>query len=674
MPYCPLCWGRRGLVLMLALVPAMVPTAAGAQVDEVQLARRIADVSAIGAAEYGSGVVDGRVVREQELAEARLFLSEARSLATGLPSDQRDSALPHLDYLIALVDALGPESAVQASLARMRAGLAAAVGTDLDAYPTAAPSLVRGELLYGRVCAVCHGAGGAGDGAAATALDPPPSDLSDGVALRAVSLLEMVRKVNVGVAGTAMPAFGEQLDVFDRWSVVLYAAGLRYRSDDVERGRHAVAGCRSCAVVASDLSRTAPLADDTLALLLGAMLHGHADSATVQGAMAYARVAGAREHLGSSRELAALRVAERTAELVERALASAADGSFAEATQLALDAYLTFEGIESAVRARDGAAARTVERAFVRYRAAMAPATAVADRQTAHDEAHRAIRLAVETLTRRTSIAALFGQSLVILLREGLEAILIVGALGAFLVRAGASARRADIALGAATAGIASLATAGLLVTVFRAAAAHREALEGLTMVMAALVLFWVSYWLVSKIEIRKWQEFVRARMSSALASRRSWAVAGVAFLAVYREGFETVLFYAALLTSTDEGAASVAAIAGGIGAGALVLALVYHAMQRWGVRLPLKSFFGVTSAFLYLTAFSFAGQGVAALQAAGLIPATPLSWLPAVPALGIFPTFQTFLSQLALALALLGALAWVFWLEPRTAAVRAAS
>jgi high-affinity iron transporter len=166
----------------------------------------------------------------------------------------------------------------------------------------------------------------------------------------------------------------------------------------------------------------------------------------------------------------------------------------------------------------------------------------------------------------------------------------------------------------------------------------------------------------------------VRTRMSMALRSRRSWALAGVAFLAVYREGFETVLFYAALVTSTDGSAGALAAVAGGAGVGALALALIYHAMQRWGVRLPLRPFFGVTSALLYCMAFSFAGQGVAALQVAGLIPATPLAWLPAVPALGIFPTFQTFVTQLTLALALGGALAWVFWLEPRMAAVKPVS
>lgn len=666
--------GRLGIVLVLGLATGTIPTTLSAQTDEIALARRIADVAAIAVAEYGAGVVDGTVVREEELDEARLFLAEARRLAANLAPATGDAARAHLDRLVTGVETLAAESAVLEALDALRVELAAAVGADLDAYPSTAPSLVRGELLFGRYCAECHGVAGSGDGRVAATLNPPPTDLSDRAALRSVPLLEMLRKVNVGVAGTAMPAFGDGLDLLDRWSVALYAAGLRHHPDDVERGRRAVAGCGTCTAFASDLSATAPLSDDDLTLVLGGMLHGEPDSTALAAAAAYARIAAAREHLGSSRALAARRVAQRTWDLVDRAVVSAAAGEFEEASQLAFDAYLAFEGIESAVRARDAAAARAVERAFAEFQVALAPAATAVARDAARDEVHVAVRGAVDALAERSSVPALFGQSLVILVREGLEAILIVGALGAFLVRAGAAERKADLLAGVMAAGLASLATAGLLVGVFRAAAAHQEAIEGLTMVLAALVLFWVSYWLVSKIEVRRWQEFVRARMSAALRSRRSWALAGVAFLAVYREGFETVLFYTALATSTDGSAASYAAVAGGAGVGALALAMLYLAMQRWGVRLPLRPFFGVTSALLYGMAFSFAGQGVAALQVAGLVPATPLAWLPAIPALGIFPTFQTFVSQLVLALALAGALAWVFWLGPRTAAVRSAS
>lgn len=147
-------------------------------------------------------------------------------------------------------------------------------------------------------------------------------------------------------------------------------------------------------------------------------------------------------------------------------------------------------------------------------------------------------------------------------------------------------------------------------------------------------------------------------------------ALAAVAFLAVYREGFETVLFYAALF-ATGKGPGSAAAVTAGILMGFGVLCVVYYAIQRWGMRLPLKPFFGVTGALLYLMAFSFAGQGIAELQAAGMVPATYLRWAPSVPALGIFPTTETVAVQAVLALAVVGALAWVFVIEPRMAGER---
>jgi high-affinity iron transporter len=277
----------------------------------------------------------------------------------------------------------------------------------------------------------------------------------------------------------------------------------------------------------------------------------------------------------------------------------------------------------------------------------------------------QALDAAVTVLTATASPRALFVQSLIILVREGMEAILIIGALVAFLVRAGAPERKRDIGLGVLAAVVASLLTAAAFATLFRAAPAQQEVLEGVTMLAAAAVLFWVSYWLVSKVEARRWQQFVGGQMKRALGSGRAWALAAVAFLAVYREGFETVLFYAALFTTSDGTAAATGGIVAGIVVGVVILAAVYLGIERYGVRIPLKQFFVVTSALLYLMAFSFAGKGVAELQEAGVISITPLDWLPSLPALGIFPTYQTFVTQLFVAAALAGAIVWVFLVEP---------
>ena len=245
-----------------------------------------------------------------------------------------------------------------------------------------------------------------------------------------------------------------------------------------------------------------------------------------------------------------------------------------------------------------------------------------------------------------------------------------IGALMAFLVRTGNAHRRRDIHLGVAAAVLMSLLTAAALETVFALSRSHQEGLEGVVMLLAAATLFYVSYWLLSKLEVAKWNRFVRGKLERALTRGSALALASVAFLAVYREGFETVLFYKALAVSG--GAGDWAPISGGILAGACVLGIVYLAINRFGVRLPLKPLFGVTGALLYYMAFVFAGKGIAELQESGALSLTPLGWAPRVPALGMYPTAESVVVQLFLLLLAAIGVAWIFLVEPHRAKVPA--
>jgi high-affinity iron transporter len=257
----------------------------------------------------------------------------------------------------------------------------------------------------------------------------------------------------------------------------------------------------------------------------------------------------------------------------------------------------------------------------------------------------------------------LFFQSFILLLREGLEAILVVGALITFLVKTGAGDRRRDIHVGVGAAIGVSLFTAFLIETVFRLSQARQELLEGFTMVAAAVMLFYVSYWLLTKVEVAKWNAFMKTQIRNALSSGSAFALASVAFLAVYREGFETVLFYKALMVSG--GAGSLFPILAGLALGSLVLVVVYVAINRFGVRLPLRPFFTITSTFLYYMAFVFAGKAVAELQEGGLIGTTRVLWAPRIPALGIYPTVESLLAQATLILLAIVAVAWIFLIAP---------
>lgn len=251
---------------------------------------------------------------------------------------------------------------------------------------------------------------------------------------------------------------------------------------------------------------------------------------------------------------------------------------------------------------------------------------------------------------------AVFMQSFLILVREGFEAMLVVTALAATLRRSGAADKVGVVTQGVGWAVAASLATAWALSSLVDLSGKGREAMEGGTMLLAAVVLFYCSYWLFAKREAVRWQRYVQGRVERALSGDRLFALGFAAFLAVYREGAETVLFYQALAADS---AGHHVALAAGLGAAVAALALIYLAMTQLSVRLPLGLFFAGTAALLYYLALAFAGKGVVELQNGNVLPATPLAGWPSIGWLGVNPTAEGMAAQAALVIPLLAALAW---------------
>lgn len=324
--------------------------------------------------------------------------------------------------------------------------------------------------------------------------------------------------------------------------------------------------------------------------------------------------------------------------------------------RIAFAAYLTFERVETGIRVRDPQLATGLEADFAELRARTphaTPAELAAVRSRLLGSLERAERL----VTGRTSRPYLLTQSLVLLVREGFEAILIIAALLTFLTKAGAPERRREVALGAWAAVGASAVTAVLFELLIEITPRGREALEGITMLLAVVVLFYVSYWLFSRIAVDKWNLYLKGKMQAALSSGSALALTSVAFLAVYREGVETILFYKALLLSGGPGGAG--PVAAGVALGAVVLVALYVAIMRLGVRVPMKPFFAITGVMLYYMAFVFAGKGIAELQEARILGTSVIRWLEwlRVPFLGIYPTVQSLTLQGVLLLLLVIAL-----------------
>ena len=245
---------------------------------------------------------------------------------------------------------------------------------------------------------------------------------------------------------------------------------------------------------------------------------------------------------------------------------------------------------------------------------------------------------------------ASFLPAFLILIREGLEAILVLVAIIAYLKKSG-NEKYLDTVYNAMIAAIiVSFVTAYLFATIFEstAAGAGREVLEGATALFAVVVLLGTSAWLGQKADSKVWQQYIQGMVDKSMTTGKAKALALAAFLAVYREGAEVILFYQALFNNT---ATDVDMIWYGFAAGCAVIAILFFALQHGVLRIPLKPFFLFTSVLMYLLAITFAGGGIRELQEGGVLGQTQIESLPipTIDILGIYPTVETFGAQLLL-------------------------
>jgi high-affinity iron transporter len=340
--------------------------------------------------------------------------------------------------------------------------------------------------------------------------------------------------------------------------------------------------------------------------------------------------------------------------LLDAASTATAQGdSSTAATQL--DAFIrAWPAIEGAVATKSQDAYEVVESEMGRARAALKaqPADlATAEAAITRMREELAQFSAAQTYTWFDAAA--------IVLREGLEALLVIVALLAFLRKSGNTDKRGWIWAGGGLGVLASIATAFILQAIFSrvSAGANRELIEGITGLIAAGLLFYVSYWLHSKASLGAWKQYIDQRTTQALARGSMAGLALLAFLAVFREGAETAVFYLGMAP-----AIALRDLLLGLAVGVVVLIAAAVLMLIVGVKLPLRPFFRIAGLLVYYLGFKFVGTGLHALQIAGVIPTTSIPGVGSNPVFdffGIYPTWQTLLPQAAL---LIGALlAWLY-------------
>ena len=617
-------------LILLALALCLSVTA-NAEEPDVRTTWRLLDYIAV---DYASAVSEGRVADEFEYREMVEFSDVVARQIAALPDTKDNQALiRRSDQLRALIANKEPAERV----GRLARALAASL---LTAYPvplapSQAPDLDRARTLFAQNCASCHGAAGSAPPAAMQALDPPPIDFTDIDRARQRSAFGLYQVITQGLEGTSMASFASLSDK-DRWALAFHAGSIAF--EDVAKGERIWREDDGIRQLVPDLETLAALTPESLAEQIGE------DRALA--VMAYLRANP--DAVGQANDAGSLAFVRDT---LDRSLSAYRAGNREEARQLALSAYLDgFEPLEALLATRDGGLMREVEQALGQFRAGIESGANPSELQQLRARIDSLLARAEEALApEAASEISTFLGAFTILLREGIEAILVVIAMIAFVKKS----HRFEVLpyvhggwIAALLAGVATWVLATYFVSI---SGASREMTEGIGALLAAVILVSVGIWMHGKSQAEEWRRYIQEKMGKALSRGSAWFLFGLAFVVVYREAFETILFYAALWNPQSSGII----LAGALSAVAL-LALIAWAMLRYSRKLPITQFFRYSAILIAILAVILAGKGVGAFQEAGVLSATFIAGLPRLAELGFFPTVETIGAQLLTLLALI--------------------
>ena len=239
--------------------------------------------------------------------------------------------------------------------------------------------------------------------------------------------------------------------------------------------------------------------------------------------------------------------------------------------------------------------------------------------------------------------------SMLILLREGFEAILIVGAIIAYLRKSGNEKNLPSVYKGSLIGILASIVMALILISLTKfgfQSGQGQEVVEGVTMFIAVAVLFYTSNWMISKAESKAWSNYIQGRIQTSIDKKSMFGLSFTCFLAVFREGAEVILFYQAMFLGSSSAGGTVMAVILGILVAAVLLVFVYKAIIITGKKLPLKPFFYATSILMFVMVVAFVGGGISEFVDAGWISPKVLEGVPTISILGLFPYAETLIAQ----------------------------
>lgn len=624
------------IIFSLNALPAMAAHGSGAAADkQVLTVLHLLDYVGV---DYPSFVINGKITNPAEYAEQKEFAAEViRGINTLPERPAKEELQEKAQALLTAILNRSEGSVVRMQTTALAAGLTRAY--PVTQAPAAAPDLQAASRLYASHCASCHGVSGHGDGPLAAGLNPPPANFHAPERQNPRSVFAFYNTISLGVPGTAMRAYSE-LPSQQRWGLAFYISQLHFTDAQRAQGK---------ALWEVQGALTQPL--DSLAKLTQATPNAMRKAGGDEGVALLAWLRHNPAAVASTK----LDPISITQGHLRAVLNSYSQGDYKAAHSHALRGYLEgFELAEPALTARDPELKARIEagmmalRGLIREHAPQtAVASAVASLQTQLQQASAVLA------SQDAAYASSFVGSFIILAREGLEVILVLAAMLAFLKKTQARQAVRWVHGGWMLALLAGAATWFASLQLIDISGAGREMTEGFTGLFAAAILIFVGLWLHGKSYAQAWQQYVSKQMSAAMSNGGRWGLAALAFLATYRECFETVLFYQALW---EQGAHS--AVVAGMAAAVGFLAVIVWLMFRFSAKLPLGAFFTASSVLIAILAVVFTGKGIAALQEAGVLSAHAVPFID-IPLLGIYPNLQGLLLQLLVLIIIVLGMGW---------------
>ncbi|WP_069660025.1 cytochrome c/FTR1 family iron permease [Arcticibacter eurypsychrophilus] len=573
------------------------------------------------AKDYAGAVTNGKIINETEYLEITEFTKNCIILQNKIKQKVNKPAFSSLGnelrHLLKLVQNKASTESI-AYLSRQIKEQILAMGL-MKLSPKNWPSLKSGMVIYNKNCVSCHGTIGGGDGALAANLSPKPTNFQDNEAMSNLSPLQAYNIIKLGLDGTPMRSFNE-LSEAELWDVSFYLMSLRHKGTKTKKDFLKVPG----------IDRVSRLTDKELNTYL-----------TKQNfKISLAQVRNHQPKVMKPLELAKFNL--------DASLQAYKDRDKILAQSLALTAYLEgVELVEAPIRATDSKLIISVERAMINYRAALKGDDLVLVGELnalAKQEVNKADAL---LRNKAYSYSFTYGAALSILLREALEALIIITVVLSVLKPLNIKKAINYIHLGWILALIVGAASWFFIESLIKLSGSNRELMEGVGSIIAVAVLIYMGAWLHSKSEVKKWKEFVEQKMKKVAESGNWYLLMFFSFIIVFREAFEVVLFLATLkLDVPDEGSS---AIGWAVVTAAVLVSVSAILILRYSKRLPLRQLFKLSAYVVAVLTVVLTGKGFRALQEAAYFSETLLNDAFRFEALGIYPTFESLFAQLTI-------------------------